>query len=390
MKRSTDRILLSHAGSLWRPDDLREAMQKRKDGDPFDAAFAAQVKAGVNEVVRLQKESGVDQVNDGEYTKRSWQTYARGRLGGIVQRERKPGETGGMLGITAREETVFPDYFARNAGPGGAGGFGALPVFCEGPIVYQGQEETKRDIEYMTEAVKANGLEVGNSVLTALAPGTIEHWLVNKHYATEEEFLFAIADAMHEEYKMITDAGFILQLDDPDLPDGYNCIPDISVDEYKRYAAIRVEAINRSIRDIPEEQVRLHVCWGSIHHPHTQDLPLSDLIDTIYAVKAQCYSIEAANPMHEWEWVVFKDHPLPDGKIIMPGVLGHASREFVEHPETVAQRLIRYAEQVGKENVIAGTDCGLQRVAHASIQWAKFRAGAEGARLASERLWGKS
>jgi 5-methyltetrahydropteroyltriglutamate--homocysteine methyltransferase len=377
---------MSHAGSLHRPDDLREAMQARKDSDPFDAALAHRVKDATAEVVRLQKENGVDIVNDGEYGKRSWQTYARGRLGGIEERVLQPGEPTGQMSITAREEHYFPEYFKRPTGMGaGAGQAQRVQVLCTGPVTYIGQAETQRDIDNMKAALNNQGIE--DAVLTALAPGTIEHWLQNRYYKTEEEFLFAVADAMHEEYKAITDAGFILQLDDPDLPDGYNCMPDISPEDYKKYAEIRVEAINQSIRDIPEDRVRLHICWGSSHHPHTQDLPLSDLIDIVYKTKAQCYSIEAANPMHEWEWVVFKDHPLPDGKILMPGVLGHATREWVEHPETVAQRLLRYANLIGKENLIGGTDCGLQRVANAEIQWAKFRAGAEGAAIASKELW---
>jgi 5-methyltetrahydropteroyltriglutamate--homocysteine methyltransferase len=201
------------------------------------------------------------------------------------------------------------------------------------------------------------------------------------------EFLYAIADAMHEEYKLITDAGFILQLDDPGLPDGFGIHAEMSVEDYRRYAEVRVEATNYALRDIPEDRVRLHMCWGSVHHPHTQDIPLADIIDVIYKVKAQCYSIEQANPQHEHEWEVFRDHKLPDGKILMPGVIGHAARDFVEHPDLVCQRLLRYANLVGRENLIAGTDCGLSRAAHESIQWAKFRAGAEGCRLASAQLW---
>ena len=201
--------------------------------------------------------------------------------------------------------------------------------------------------------------------------------------------VFAIADAMREEYKAIADAGLIVQLDDPGFPDGFVIHADMSVPEYRKFLEVRVEATNHAIRDIPEEQVRLHMCWGSFHHPHTQDLPLKEIIDLVYKVKAQCYSIEAANPQHEHEWEVFKDHPLPDGKILMPGILGHCAREFVEHPEAVAQRLERYASVVGKENVIGGTDCGLSRVAHPSIMWVKFKALGDGAAIASKRLWAK-
>jgi 5-methyltetrahydropteroyltriglutamate--homocysteine methyltransferase len=392
VKRSTDRILTSHAGSLHRPDDLRDIMASRRDGDPFDAVLTERVRSSVQEVVRLQADNGVDIVNDGEYTKRSWQTYSRGRLGGLEFRPLHEGDDPNYGSITARESRYFPEFFAQ-----GPVGFGqrqpSVPptpegVFCVGPLQYIGEEECQRDITFIKEA--AQGVQVEELVLTALAPATIEHWMRNQYYKTQEEMLFAIADAMHAEYKAITDAGIILQLDDPDLPDGYHVHPDMSIAEYHKFADVRVEAINRAIRGIPEEMVRLHICWGSSHHPHTQDIPLRDIIDLVFKVKAQCYSIEAANPQHEHEWQVFEDVKLPDGKILMPGVLGHCAPEFVEHPELVAQRLERYARLVGKENVIGGTDCGLQRVAHASIQWAKFRAMAEGAAIASRRLWGRS
>jgi 5-methyltetrahydropteroyltriglutamate--homocysteine methyltransferase len=395
MKRSTDRILTSHAGSLHRPEDLRETMAARRDGDPFDEGLAKRVKDAVFEVVRLQAENGVDVVNDGEYTKRSWQTYSRGRLSGLEQRPLKPGEDPGYGSITARESRFFPEFFERGlygfgrpVGVQSGGGFQQQGVFCVGPLKYVGQEEYKRDIAWIKEA--AEGVQVEELVLTALAPATIEHWMRNEHYKTQEEMLFAIADAMHEEYKAIADAGIILQIDDPDLPDGYHVYPEMSVEEYRKFAEVRVEAINHAIRGIPEEMVRLHVCWGSFHHPHTQDIPLRDIIDLIFKVKAQCYSIEAANPQHEHEWQVFEEVKLPDGKILMPGVLGHCAPEFVEHPQLVAQRLIRYANLVGRENVIGGTDCGLSRVAHPSIQWAKFRAMAEGAQIATAQLWGRS
>jgi 5-methyltetrahydropteroyltriglutamate--homocysteine methyltransferase len=394
MKRSTDRIITSHAGSLHRPEDLRQTMAARRDGEPFDQALSQRIRQAVKDVVRLQHENGVDVVNDGEYTKRSWQTYSRGRLAGLEFRALKEGEDPSYGAITKRESKFFPEFFAQ-----GLAGFGrrqpSVPtppvpqgVFCTGPLTYIGQEEYKRDIEWIKEAAKETpAMEL---CLTALAPGTIEHWMRNQYYKTQEEMLFAIADAMHEEYKAITDAGIVLQLDDPDLPDGYHVQADMSIEEYKKFAEVRVEAINHAIRGLPEELVRLHICWGSTHHPHTQDIPLKDIIDIVYKVKAECYSIEAANPQHEHEWEVFKDHPLPEGKSLMPGVLGHCAPEFVEHPELVAQRLTRYANLVGKENVIGGTDCGLQRVAHESIQWAKFRAMAEGAQIASKRLWGRN
>ncbi|HLF78672.1 MAG TPA: cobalamin-independent methionine synthase II family protein [Dehalococcoidia bacterium] len=391
MKRSTDRILTSHAGSLHGPEALRDLLNNQPQGQPFDAATAASVKSAVADVVRLQAENGVDVVNDGEYTKGiliGWMTYAQGRLEGLERRQLKPGEDTGSASIFAREAMYFGDYFKQAfAGFGNMGSFGREAIYCTGPLVYKGQADAQRDIEYMKAAMQATKVEEG--FLTALAPGTIEHWLRNEHYKSDEEFLFALADAMHDEYKAITDAGLVVQIDDPDLPDGFQCYPQLDVPAYRKFADLRVEALNHALRDCPEDLVRLHICWGSFHHPHTQDIPLRDLIDIVFKVKAQCYSIEAANPQHEHDWQLFEDVKLPDGKIIMPGVLGHCAPEFVEHRELVAQRLIRYANLVGRENVIAGTDCGLSRVAHASIQWAKFRAMAEGARIASAKLWRK-
>ena len=242
------------------------------------------------------------------------------------------------------------------------------------------------DIDFLRDATTSvNGVE--DAVLTALAPGTIEHWLRND-YKTQEEFLFAIADAMHDEYKAITDAGFVLQLDDPDLPDGFQVHPELSVEEYRKWADLRVEALNHSIRDCPESQVRLHICWEQPPPAHAG--PAAEGPDR-HRLQGQGRVLldRAANPQHEHEWAVFEDNPLPDGKSLMPGVLGHCAREFVEHPELVAQRLVRYANVVGKENVIAGLNCGLQRAAHSTIMWAKFKAGAEGCEIATKKLWGR-
>jgi 5-methyltetrahydropteroyltriglutamate--homocysteine methyltransferase len=391
MKRSTDRILTSHAGSLHGTPELIKLTDAQPRGEPPGPELADQVKQAVKDVVRLQQENGVDIVNDGEYTKGlglGWMTYARQRLGGIEIRPLSASERAGNQSITAREEIVFPEYFeASRAQFGGAGGFARTAVYANGPLTYVGQADTQRDIDYLKAAMQ--GAQVEEGFLSALAPGTIEHWLRNDYYKTEEEMVFAIADAMHEEYKAIADAGLIVQLDDPGFPDGYMIHADMSVADYRKFLEVRVEATNHAIRDIPEEQVRLHMCWGSFHHPHTQDIPLAEIIDLVYKVNAQCYSIEAANPQHEHEWVVFKDHPLPDGKILMPGILGHCAREFVDHPEALAQRFERYASVVGKENVIGGTDCGLSRVAHPSIMWAKFKAMSDGAAIATKRLWGR-
>jgi 5-methyltetrahydropteroyltriglutamate--homocysteine methyltransferase len=363
-------------------------MKGQRPGTAPGPEHAGLVKQAVSDVVRLQKENGVDVPNDGEYTKGlllGWMTYARSRLGNVVERPLGPGEVAGNQSITAREQRYFPDYF-NSIQQAGAGSFASTAVYCTGPLSNTGQADTARDIEYLKAGMQASGIE--EAFISALAPGTIEHWLRDDYYHDEEKFIYAIADAMHEEYKAIADAGLVVQLDDPGLPDGFQIHPDMSVADYRKFLELRVEATNHAIRDIPESQVRLHMCWGSSHHPHTQDLPLKEIIDLVYKVNAECYSIEAANPQHEHEWEVFKDHPLPEGKSLMPGILGHCAREFVEHPELVAQRFERYASVVGKENVIGGTDCGLTRVAHPSIMWAKFRAMREGADIATKRLWG--
>jgi 5-methyltetrahydropteroyltriglutamate--homocysteine methyltransferase len=213
--------------------------------------------------------------------------------------------------------------------------------------------------------------------------------MVNEYYKSDEEFVFAIADTMHAEYQAIVDAGFLLQIDDPDLPDGWNCLPSITLPEYRKYAAMRVDALNHALRGIPKEKVRLHVCWGSHHGPHHDDIALKDIIDLIFRVNAGSFSIEASNPCHEHEWRVFEDVKLPKGATLIPGVIGHCT-DFIEHPDLVAERLVRYAKLVGRENVLAGTDCGIgTRVGHPSICWAKFAAMAEGARRATKILWGR-
>ena len=231
-------------------------------------------------------------------------------------------------------------------------------------------------------------VNVAGAFLPANSPGTIEHWLVNEYYKSDEEFVFAIADVMHQEYQAIVDAGFLLQIDDPDLPDGWNCLPEITLPEYRRYAAMRVDALNHALSGIPKEKVRLHVCWGSHHGPHHDDIPLKEIIDLIFSVRAGSFSIEASNPCHEHEWRVFEEVKLPEGATLIPGVVGHCT-DFIEHPDLIAERLVRYARLVGRENVLAGTDCGIgTRVGHPSICWAKFEALAEGARRATKILWG--
>jgi 5-methyltetrahydropteroyltriglutamate--homocysteine methyltransferase len=387
MRRSTDRILVSHAGTLPKPADLQELFVA---GDSAQSAFDEQLPAAVADVVRKQADIGVDIVNDGEFSKRGgFSQYVRDRLSGIEQRDYREGESPPPHDVTGRDKRDFPGTFES-----GLGWFRRAvgtqvvnqPIFCTQPLKYIGHSNVATDIANLKAA--AADLDV-EPYLPAIAPGTIEHWLWNEQYPNDEAFLFAIADAMHNEYKAIADAGILLQIDDPDLPDGWQMYPDMSVADYRKYAELRVDAINRALAGIPPERVRLHICWGSGHGPHKNDIPLRDIIDVVLKVHAGCFSIEAANPRHDHEWRVWQDAKLPAGTSFMPGVVGHAT-DVIEHPRLVADRLVRAAKHVGKENVIAGTDCGLgARVGHPEIAWAKLEAMAEGARIASKELWGR-
>ncbi len=397
MRRSTDRIIVSHAGTLPRPPEIAALLQQ---GEAAQAHLAAQLPAAVKEIVARQVEVGVDVVNDGEIPKRgTFSSYIQERLSGLEERSFGVGEGPAPRDVNGRDRREFPGFFGAGLGGFGGvrgtfGGASAQPAgqaprqlaFCVAPLTYVGKAGAEQDIRNLLAAVA--GLDV-EPWLPAITPGTVEHWLWNDYYASDEEFLFAIADVMHEEYKLITDSGIILQLDDPDLPDGWQMFPEMSIADYRRYAALRVEALNHGLRDIPEDRVRFHTCWGSSHGPHKNDIPLREIVDLILSVKAECISIEASNPRHEHDWTVWEAVRLPEGRSLMPGVVGH-STDLIEDPELVAERLVRYAGLVGREQVIAGTDCGLgQRVGHPEIAWAKLAASAEGARMASERLWGR-
>ena len=268
---------------------------------------------------------------------------------------------------------------------GGIRGENVKRVFCNGPLRYVGHASLKAEIEDFNAGLQGQKYE--EAFLPAIAPGTIEHWMKNDYYPNDEAYLVAIADAMHEEYKAIVDAGFLLQIDDPDLPDGWQFMSQMTVAEYRKYAELRVDALNHGLRDIPPDRVRFHTCWGSYHGPHKYDIPLRDIVDIILKVKANTYSVEASNPRHEHEWRVWEDVKFPAGKVLVPGVVGHAT-DIVEHPEVIAERIMRYAKIIGRENVMAGTDCGLgPRVGDPQIAWAKFEAMAEGARIATKQLW---
>jgi 5-methyltetrahydropteroyltriglutamate--homocysteine methyltransferase len=346
----------------------------------------------VNGIVQRQADMGFDIVNDGEFSKRGgWSRYARSRLSGVEDPEQEEAPHS----VTQRDERDFPAFFAADPRgqtyrestkvPSGKVVRTSTPTHCIGPLTYTGTDQVAFDVANIRAAVVP--LPGKQPTIAAAAPGSIEHWLKNRYYKSQEEMLFAIADAMREEYKAITDAGILLQIDDPDLADGWQMFPDMTVEEYRKYAQVRVEALNHALRDCPEELTRIHICWGSGHGPHKNDLDLRHIIEVVYMANVGCYNIEAANPRHEHEWDVFETFKLPEGKTLMPGVVGHTS-DLIEHPELVAQRLIRYANLVGKENLIAGTDCGIgDRVSHPELSWAKLDSLIEGARIASERLW---
>ncbi|MBI4524446.1 MAG: cobalamin-independent methionine synthase II family protein [Deltaproteobacteria bacterium] len=382
MKRSTERILTTHAGSLPQPDDLAQMVAAKNKGElDDDASFTRRLGSAVAEVVKKQIECGLDIVNDGEFGKLSFSRYARERLSGFIERPAKPEERPSM--IFGRDMKEFSEYFQKRFGT--VRGENVQRVFCNGPLKYIGQAALQAEIETFKAAL--DQVTVTEAFLPAIAPGTIEHWMKNDYYPSDKAYLFALAEAMREEYKAIVDAGFLLQIDDPDLPDAWQINAEMSVAEYRKYAELRIDALNHALREISVENVRFHTCWGSYHGPHKYDIPLRDIVDIILKVRAGAYSIEASNPRHEHEWRVWEEVKLPEGKVLVPGVVGHAT-DIVEHPEVIADRLVRYATIVGRENVIAGTDCGLgPRVGHPKIAWAKFEAMAEGARLATKQLW---
>jgi 5-methyltetrahydropteroyltriglutamate--homocysteine methyltransferase len=387
MKRSENRILTSHAGSLPREQALIEANVGRAEGSVDARRFGETLSGAVAGVVAKQAEAGIDVVNDGEYGKATrstidygpWMSYAYERVTGW---ERGEPTTETPLS-RRRERQMFPGAYAEIT-MSNARFAGASPAVFTGPIAYCGSEAAQRDIANLRSALLGSADE--EAFMTSVAPGSFGR-RQNQYYKTDEEFLFAIAEAMREEYRAIVEAGFVLQLDDPGLPDTWDMFnPEPALADYKKYASVTIEALNHALEGMPEERIRYHICWGSWHGPHTTDLPLRDIVDLLLRVRAGCYSVEAGNVRHEHEWKVWQDVKLPEGKLLMPGVVSHATN-VVEHPEVVADRIVRYAHVVGRENVIAGTDCGLGGRVHEEIAWAKLRSLAEGARLATKALW---
>jgi 5-methyltetrahydropteroyltriglutamate--homocysteine methyltransferase len=374
MKRSTDRILTTFVGSLIRPPSVL-ALTAETD----EATRSETLRTAVAEVVRKQVEVGLDMVSDGEFGKSSWFAYVMERLDGY---EVRPVERP-SIGFLGLDETRYPDFFQNS----GMSGRGTQRHVCVGPIRYIGKPAMQRDVDNFLGALQ--GVHVEGAFLPVVAPTSISVDHTNEYYPSHDEYLAALADALNEEYRTITDAGLTVQLDDAILTHFYDRMQADGVD-YRKWVARQVEVINHALRGIPEDQVRYHVCWGSWPGPHTSDVPLREIADLILKINAQAFSIEGANPRHEWEWTVWQDVRLPDGKILLPGVISHAI-SHVEHPELIAQRLQRFADLVGRENVIASSDCGfaqgagLQRQVP-SIVWAKLSALAEGARLASRQL----
>jgi 5-methyltetrahydropteroyltriglutamate--homocysteine methyltransferase len=402
MKRSEHRILTTHVGSLSRPADLLASFRARAEGKA-QPGHAATLAAAVAGVVKGQRDTGIDIVNDGEFGKPAsqtydyapWWNYAFERLDGFSAPDSVPASehkksSVADLALTSfanrRDWKRFGEFYQDQS----SGLIGSAPTrrarrpVCTGPIRYKGQAHTKADIDNLKQAMAANGIEEG--FITSVAPASFAR-AEDLHYATEEDFVVGAAEAMREEYRAIVDAGLILQIDDPSLSDNWDMIdPEPPLAEYKKFALVRIEALNHALRGLPEDRIRYHICWGSWHGPHTTDIPLADILDVLLRVRAGAYSVEAGNVRHEHEWRVWQDGALPDGKLLIPGVVSHATN-VVEHPRLVADRIVKYAQVAGRENVIASTDCGLGGRIHPQIAWAKLEALAEGAAIASKELW---
>jgi 5-methyltetrahydropteroyltriglutamate--homocysteine methyltransferase len=377
MLRSTTRIITTHTGSLPRPANVVEQLLAEKKGDTDRAAFNLAVREAVNDVIARQRSAGIDIVNDGEQGRTDYTVHVVDRLTGFEGKSTPP------LGHGEPEFPELAELLKQFASP-----FQHRPA-CSGPVGWKDFHATEADIARAKAGMVKSGVE--EYFMTSPSPGQIARYLKNNHYKTDEEYLFALADVMRREYKAIVDAGFIVQLDCPDLAMSYALYPGISLADYRKIIAMNVEALNTAIKDLPADRMRMHVCWGSTLGPHHGDIPLKDIVDIVLKAKPMAVSFPGANPRHGHEWKVWKDVKLPDGKAIVPGVIDSTSN-FVEHPELVADRIVQYAGAVGRENVIAGVDCGFGTFAgrvqvDTKIVWMKLAALAEGARLASKQLW---
>jgi 5-methyltetrahydropteroyltriglutamate--homocysteine methyltransferase len=375
VKRSTDHILTTHTGSLPRPPELVAALQRRDRGEADGDGLDAQIREAVADIVRRQAAAGVSVVNDGEASKIGYSTYVKERLDGF-------GGEGGFAGVPS-DLAEFPDYLQRVMGDIDF----EMPA-CVGPVAYRDLDAVRADIANLKAALE--GADVEDAFMSAASPGVIAVFLQNQHYASHEEYVAALADAMKPEYDEIHAAGIVLQLDCPDLAMTRH-LQSESLEDFRRRTRVNVEAINHATRDIPPDAMRLHLCWGNYEGPHHHDVALRDIIGIVFEARPAAISFEAANPRHEHEWTVFEDVKLPEGKVLIPGVLD-STTNYIEHPELVAQRLVRYGRLVGPENVMAGSDCGFATFASLltvdpAITWAKLAAMADGAALASKELY---
>ncbi len=381
MKRSTSRILTTHTGSLPRPPELQELLRQREDQRDFDEMqFLASVHDAVGQIVTRQQGTGIDVVNDGEQGRSQYATYVKERLTGF-DGERL------VRSHTRLDDADFPDFAAAQTHLSSRN----MPQpACTGPIAWKDWPAVERDIQNLRDA--ADHAEVEEVFMTAASPGVIANFLPNEHYATEEAYLYALADVMKDEYNAIAGAGLLLQIDCPDLAmTRVSQFSHLSVDEFKKIVELHVEVINYALKDVDPERMRLHVCWGNTEGPHHHDVPLREIVDLVLRARPLGLSIEGANPRHGHEWKVWQDVRLPEGKVLIPGVLD-TTTNFIEHPELIAQRILHYANTVGRENVIAGSDCGFGtsawgRKVETNIAWAKLASMVEGARLASTELW---
>jgi len=380
MQRSSDRFLTTHTGSLPRPDDLIRMMYAKEEGVPVDAAaLAARVRAAVAEVVRKQADAGIDLINDGEMSKPSYATYIKDRLDGF-------GGTGNTF--VYQDLSDFPQLEKRVFGDPGRSR--RKTPACNAPITVRDKDAPQVDTENLKAALK--NAKAAGGFMSAASPGVVSLFFRNEYYKDFESYIYAIADAMRHEYETVTKAGFVLQIDCPDLAMGRHIqYADLSLSDFRKRVQIHIEALNHALAYIPAEQLRLHLCWGNYEGPHHRDVPLADIIDIVFTAKPIAISLEAANPRHAHEWTVFEKVKLPDGKVLIPGVI-ESKTNFIEHPELIAQRIGRYAKLVGCKNVIAGSDCGYgtwvgQAAVDPDVVFAKLKAMAEGATLASRQFW---
>ncbi len=392
-----NRILTTHVGSLIRPPQLIPFLQEIEDGRSYDDdAFSKCLRESVSEVVRQQSEAGVDIVSDGEFGKTgNWAWYIHRRISGFSERPATPEEEKDPLVTMSRGRDFadFPEFYAEYFPTQGFRVRSAtITTVCNGPIRYIGQTQVQRDIANLQQALAK--VKVVDGFLPVVAPGSAFPIFKNEYYKDDQSLLWALAEACREEYKAILDAGLRIQIDDAFLPWTYErIVPPMTMRDYRKWAELRIDALNHALEGLPQERIRYHICWGSWNAPHTHDVPLKDIVDLLLKLRVGAYQFEAGNVRHEHEWKVWKEVHVPEGRILIPGVISHVTN-VVEHPELVADRLIRFAEIVGRERVMAGSDCGfaqapLTRRVHPTIQWAKLRAQAEGARIATAKLWGK-